>query len=214
MRLVSKFFRILLRICSLFVSTALRLSTTTVLPAIKRPSDHGSKASSTTTRSVACTSAGWIERVQTRSVGFRTNGPEPLPSSRSSPSGRARPLSAWKVIPVPSPLTVGVNGVRYLPAWDLVRTDPVASELLLAAILTDTVNLDASKGRCLTQDQEAADRLLRLLGLAQAEVFQRVQGAKFDVGHLTSAQLLRKVRSLGLCTRLGPTCCCAGLQAA
>jgi hypothetical protein len=59
--------------------------------------------------------------------------------------------------------------------------------------LTDTVNLDASKGRCLAQDQEAAGRLLQLLGLAQADVFQQVQGAKFDVSHLTSAQLLRKV---------------------
>eukprot|EP00730_Choanoeca_flexa_P011811 TRINITY_DN2818_c0_g1_i1.p1 TRINITY_DN2818_c0_g1~~TRINITY_DN2818_c0_g1_i1.p1 ORF type:complete len:359 (+),score=80.15 TRINITY_DN2818_c0_g1_i1:56-1132(+) len=97
------------------------------------------------------------------------------------------PLTSKTIEPVGS-----CSSLVCLADWPLIQTDPIACELLLSAILVDTINLDASKGRCLAQDRQAADMLLRHMGLEQEATFQRVQSAKFDVAHLTMEQLLRK----------------------
>lgn len=66
--------------------------------------------------------------------------------------------------------------------------------LLLSAILTDTVNVDASKGRCTTDDTEMVQRLLAVAGDcgSQAALYDAVSAAKFDVSALSLPQLLRK----------------------
>ncbi|EDQ90582.1 uncharacterized protein MONBRDRAFT_6969 [Monosiga brevicollis MX1] len=75
---------------------------------------------------------------------------------------------------------------------DAVAADATACEMLLSAILIDTVKLDASKGRCLPLDQAVAGALNEVLDWDLNAEFDRLQQAKADVSHLTVNQLLRK----------------------
>ena len=79
---------------------------------------------------------------------------------------------------------------------DRGQGDPLGAdeaELLLSAILVDTVNLDLTAGRTTPLDTDMAARLLALCpGLSQDELYQSVQTAKADLAPLTLAQLLRK----------------------
>lgn len=65
------------------------------------------------------------------------------------------------------------------------------AELLLSAILVDTVNLDASKGRCEACDVDMVARLRAIC--STADIFEQTIAAKFDISSLTCAELLRKV---------------------
>eukprot|EP00054_Salpingoeca_dolichothecata_P016575 m.97476 g.97476 ORF g.97476 m.97476 type:complete len:581 (-) comp22044_c0_seq3:47-1789(-) len=70
---------------------------------------------------------------------------------------------------------------------------PEETELLLATILTDTINLDASKGRSTKQDEQAVDKLLTMCpSLDRGKLFEDVMKAKFDVSQLSTTDLLRK----------------------
>eukprot|EP00043_Microstomoeca_roanoka_P006951 m.67347 g.67347 ORF g.67347 m.67347 type:complete len:251 (+) comp13631_c0_seq1:411-1163(+) len=75
---------------------------------------------------------------------------------------------------------------------DMKALDPRVFELLLSAVLIDTVNLDHSKGRTFAEDEHAARLLEPLVSSQRDELFSAVQGAKFDCTHLTTTQLLRK----------------------
>ncbi|KAI9031350.1 hypothetical protein DFJ74DRAFT_754394 [Hyaloraphidium curvatum] len=90
--------------------------------------------------------------------------------------------------------------------WQLAFPKPPAGPsdaplwtLMLSAILVDTINLDPALGRCFPVDVAAADYLFSLLGVApadrgkwQKDLFDALQGAKFDVSGMTTRDLLRK----------------------
>eukprot|EP00055_Hartaetosiga_balthica_P017294 m.114777 g.114777 ORF g.114777 m.114777 type:complete len:595 (-) comp9283_c3_seq1:1698-3482(-) len=73
-----------------------------------------------------------------------------------------------------------------------VNFDPNMCELLLSAIVVDSVNLDESKGRTFPLDVSAADLLEQWSLSPQQALFDAVMEAKFNCSHLTPSQLLIK----------------------
>jgi exopolyphosphatase len=64
--------------------------------------------------------------------------------------------------------------------------------LLLGTILLDTVNLDPEAGRVTDDDAKAASSLVKITGLDNKELFDKLQFEKFNVSSLGSYDLLRK----------------------
>lgn len=64
--------------------------------------------------------------------------------------------------------------------------------LLLGTILLDTVNLDPAAGRVTDSDLEAARAIIKMTGLDQKKLFDKLQFEKFNVSSLGSYDLLRK----------------------
>jgi exopolyphosphatase len=72
------------------------------------------------------------------------------------------------------------------------KIDGDVGTLLLGTILLDTVNLDVSAGRVTEDDSKIADELIRITGLGQKDLFDKLQYEKFNVSSLGSYDLLRK----------------------
>lgn len=70
--------------------------------------------------------------------------------------------------------------------------DKKLATLLLGTILLDTVNLAEDAGRVTPADQQAAELLLPVSAVEQDHYFERIQQEKFNVGGLSSYDLLRK----------------------
>ncbi|MBI9103508.1 MAG: DHH family phosphoesterase [Spirochaetales bacterium] len=70
-------------------------------------------------------------------------------------------------------------------------TTPLCT-LLLGTILLDTVNLDPAAGRVTDDDEKAAAAIVKITGLDQKILFDKLQFEKFNVSSLGSYDLLRK----------------------
>jgi exopolyphosphatase len=70
--------------------------------------------------------------------------------------------------------------------------DPQLAELLLAAVLLDTVNLDRSSGRATVRDRETARRLMKAADVETVGLYEDLVRARGNVEGLSSAQLLAK----------------------
>eukprot|EP00180_Rhodochaete_pulchella_P002462 Plantae.Rhodophyta-Rhodochaete_pulchella.ctg37831.p1 GENE.Plantae.Rhodophyta-Rhodochaete_pulchella.ctg37831~~Plantae.Rhodophyta-Rhodochaete_pulchella.ctg37831.p1 ORF type:complete len:422 (-),score=59.06 Plantae.Rhodophyta-Rhodochaete_pulchella.ctg37831:43-1221(-) len=80
------------------------------------------------------------------------------------------------------------------PALDTLRNSPSLCNLLLGTILLDTANLNRSRGRCTSSDEDAVVRLRSFLADPpdNSTLFEKLQSAKFDTSRLSPEQLLRK----------------------
>ena len=90
-----------------------------------------------------------------------------------------------------------VGSAATLVAEQLLREDATAmepglAELLLGAILLDTVNLDPAAKRATDRDAETTAQLLAICGADRQALFERLQFEKFNVAALETGDLLRK----------------------
>lgn len=92
---------------------------------------------------------------------------------------------------------------KYIEAFPVPSSseldDPPLWNLMLSAILVDTINLDPALGRCFPVDIVAVDYLYKQLKIPdeerpkhQKELFDALQAAKFDVSEMSTRDLLRK----------------------
>lgn len=80
---------------------------------------------------------------------------------------------------------------RFLSNYTKEVDDNIGT-LLLGTILLDTVNLDKDAGRVTDDDIKAAEGLIKIAGLNQNALFEKLQFEKFNVSSLKSYDLLRK----------------------
>lgn len=103
--------------------------------------------------------------------------------------GLYSPTEGRTVEPVGSAATLVAEKMINLDAASL---DPVIAELLLGAILLDTVNLDEQAQRVTPKDEAVARRLFEIAGVDQNELFNKLQAEKFNTSALDTPDLLRK----------------------
>eukprot|EP00794_Sanderia_malayensis_P008648 gene8648-9579_t len=100
------------------------------------------------------------------------------------------PYVSKTIEPVGSCCTL-VAEIMYNQSEHLFSQYPI-SELLLSAILLDTVNLSPESGRSSEKDVEFAEELEGVIRIPAKTLFDVAQNAKFDMSSLSCKDMLRK----------------------
>jgi exopolyphosphatase len=116
-----------------------------------------------------------------RSVGYAAENP--------AGTSYRLPLKRRIVEPVGSACTLVAEQIMQRKPEILDRQ---SATLMLAAVLLDTVNLDADAGRATEKDREIAGLLIQAGSADTAGLYEELVRARFDTGELSSNQLLRK----------------------